>query len=152
MIVETKVCRLDAEPVSVPLHALFAPIIEPLILCSGFDEKLHLHLLELAGAEDEVSWRNFITERLADLRDAERRLQPARLLDIQEVDEYPLCGFWPQKRYCRVFFYWPDESLEHQVELTSLSEVAFHAFGALALGFGRNMVGTKSPLAVPAID
>jgi hypothetical protein len=43
------------------------------------DEELHLHLLELAGAEDEVARRDLVAERLADLRDAERRLLAARV-------------------------------------------------------------------------
>ena len=46
----------------------------------GFDEELHLHLLELARAEDEVPGRDLVAERLADLRDAERDLLPRRLL------------------------------------------------------------------------
>ena len=37
-------------------------------------EELHLHLLELARAEDEVARRDLVAKRLADLGDAERRL------------------------------------------------------------------------------
>ena len=44
----------------------------------GRDEELHLHLLELAGAEDEVARGDLVAERLADLGDPERRLACAR--------------------------------------------------------------------------
>ena len=44
----------DAE-VEVPLLALVAPVLVPLARLVGRDEVLHLHLLELAGAEDEVA-------------------------------------------------------------------------------------------------
>src|SRR5206468_5590776 len=42
-------------------------------------EVLHLHLLELARAEDEVPRRDLVAEGLADLGDAERELLPAGL-------------------------------------------------------------------------
>ena len=40
----------------------------------GRHEELHLHLLELARAEDEVAGGDLVAEGLADLGDAERRL------------------------------------------------------------------------------
>jgi hypothetical protein len=48
----------------------------PLLVGAGLDEELHLHLLELAGAEDEVARRDLVAERLADLPDPERDLLP----------------------------------------------------------------------------
>src|ERR1022692_1505088 len=48
----------------------------PLLVGARLDEEFHLHLLELAGAEDEVSRRDLVAERLADLADAERDLLP----------------------------------------------------------------------------
>ena len=59
---------------------------------SGRNEVLHLHLLELERAEDEVAGRDLVAERLADLRDAERRLAPGDLGDVLEVDEDALRG------------------------------------------------------------
>ena len=41
--------------VQVPLDARFPPPLEPLDIGARLDEELHLHLLELAGAEDEVA-------------------------------------------------------------------------------------------------
>ena len=46
---------------------------------AGLDEVLHLHLLELASAEDEVPDGDLVAEALADLRDAERELLADRL-------------------------------------------------------------------------
>jgi hypothetical protein len=59
---------------------------------AGLDEELHLHLLELAGAEDEVAGRDLVAEALADLADAERRLLARRLLHVEVVDEDALRG------------------------------------------------------------
>jgi hypothetical protein len=46
---------------------------------AGRDEELHLHLLELERAEDEVAGVISLRKRLADLRDAERRLRRGEL-------------------------------------------------------------------------
>jgi hypothetical protein len=46
------------------------------------NEILHLHLLEFAGAQDKVAWRDFIAKRFADLRNPKRQLAPHRCLNI----------------------------------------------------------------------
>src|SRR5680860_1433656 len=76
----------------VPLTPLLHPEPEPLLRLCGRDEVLHLHLLELERAEDEVPGRDLVAERLSDLRDAERRLAPRDLGDVLEVDEDALRG------------------------------------------------------------
>ena len=48
----------------VELHSLCSPVREPLFVRSRLAEELHLHLLELAGAEDEVLCRDFVSEGL----------------------------------------------------------------------------------------
>src|SRR5690606_21289700 len=53
-------------------------------------------LLELAGAEDEVSGGDLVAERLADLADAERWLLAARGEHVREVHENALGGFRAQ--------------------------------------------------------
>src|SRR4030095_2429961 len=58
----------DAE-LDEPTEALLAPVLVPARRVLGWDEVLHLHLLELASAEDEVPGRDLVAERLADLRD-----------------------------------------------------------------------------------
>ena len=60
------------------------------------DEELHLHLLELAHAEEEVPGRDLVAEALADLRDPERRLHAQRRGDVLEVDEDALRRLRPQ--------------------------------------------------------
>src|SRR6478736_3086693 len=79
----------QAEPV-VPGQASFDPVGMPAVGVVRRDEELHLHLLELAQAEEEVPGRDLVAERLADLRDAERRLAPRDLEHVLEVDEDPL--------------------------------------------------------------
>jgi hypothetical protein len=66
------------------------PVLEVLLVRPRLDEELHLHLLELARAEDEVPGVILVAERLADLRDPERHLLPAGLLHVEEVHEDPL--------------------------------------------------------------
>ena len=57
------------------------------------DEKFQFHLLELARAEGEIARRDFVAERLADLRDAERDFLPRRFQHIFELRENRLRGF-----------------------------------------------------------
>src|SRR3712207_377783 len=77
VLVVPQVLRRDAQ-VGVPAGALVDPVLVPLLVGARLDEELHLHLLELAGAEDEVARRDLVAEGLADLADAERRLLPRR--------------------------------------------------------------------------
>ena len=43
------------------------PGLLPVLVGARLDEELDLHLLELAGAEDEVAGSDLVAERLADL-------------------------------------------------------------------------------------
>ena len=62
-----------AEPKrTVPFHAGLAPMVEPFELLARAHEKLHLHLFELAHAENELPGNDLVAESLADLRDTER--------------------------------------------------------------------------------
>src|ERR1700712_3256272 len=62
-----------AQPEITPeARALFAPELVPLHRFVRAAKPLELHLLELARAEDVIAWRDFVTERFTDLRDAER--------------------------------------------------------------------------------
>ena len=60
---------------------------------AGFDEVLHLHLLELARAKDEVTGRDFVAKRFADLCDAERQFATAGVQHVKKIDEDALRGF-----------------------------------------------------------
>mgnify|MGYP006160816849 CR=1 FL=1 len=108
--------------VHVPIPAGLEPVLVPLLVGAGLDEELHLHLLELARAEDEVAGRDLVAEALADLGDAERRLLPTRLQHVGKVDEHALCGFWSQVGNRRIGLDWAGMGLEHQVEIARLCE------------------------------
>src|SRR5690606_230587 len=56
----------------------------------------HLHLLELARAEDEVARRDLVAEALADLGDAERGLHAGAREHVREVHEDALGGLGAQ--------------------------------------------------------
>src|SRR5690554_1865788 len=75
----------------VPSHTNCLPVFEPLQLFSRRDEELHLHLLELTHAEDELARHDLIAERLAYLSDAEGDFHSPCLLHVEEVDEDSLC-------------------------------------------------------------
>src|SRR5581483_6470057 len=91
VLADTKVRALEAEP-EVPVQALLDPVLVPALRIRRGHEELHLHLLELADAEEEVPGRDLVAERLAGLRDPEGRLAQRELGDILEVDEDALCG------------------------------------------------------------
>src|SRR5687767_15561373 len=71
MLAEAQVPVCEAE-VGVPLTPTRQPFVEETWRVIRTAEVLHLHLLELARAEDEVPRRDLVAERLPDLRDAER--------------------------------------------------------------------------------
>ena len=75
------------QPVLAPLDP-FAVALRPVGVLA--DEVFHLHLLEFAGAEDEVARRDLVAERFADLGDAERQLHAAGVDDVLEIDEHAL--------------------------------------------------------------
>jgi len=75
-------------------------------------------LFELAGSKDEVPWRDFISECLADLGDAKGKLLSAGHEDVFVVDEDSLCCFGPQVGYRGCIRHGTDIRLEHEVEIT----------------------------------
>ena len=84
------------------------------------DEELHLHLLELTGAEDEVARGDLVAEALADLADAERRLAARRGDHVGEVDEDALRGLGPQIVQAFLGLDRTEIGLEHHVEVARL--------------------------------
>src|SRR3712207_2826390 len=128
VLVVPQVLRRDAQ-VGVPAGALVDPVLVPLLVGARLDEELHLHLLELAGAEDKVARRDLVAEGFALLRDPERHLHPARLEHVLEVHEDPLRCLWPE--VCDVFraLDWPHVGLEHQIEGPNGREVPAAVYG-----------------------
>src|SRR5919108_6377892 len=110
-----------------PFHAVGAPSLEPLHVGAGLDEELHLHLLELARSEDEVSRCNLVAKRFSDLRDAERDLLTRRLLHVEKVHVRALRSFRTQVDDGRAVLHRSHERLEHEVELPRVGERSSHA-------------------------
>ena len=123
----------------------------------GRDEELHLHLLELARAEDEVARRDLVAKRLADLRDAERRLLARELQDVLEVDEDALRGLGAQVDGRARVLHGAHRRLEHEVEVARLGEVAVRSLAGVLgrlLGAGElaDVVGAEALAALAAVD
>ncbi len=144
----------DAE-VDVPLEPLVAPVVKPPGRLVRRDEVLHLHLLELPGAEHEVAGGDLVAKGLADLGDPERRSLARRLQHVEEVDEVPLGGLRAQVGDVALVLYRTHVGLEHQVEGPGLGEVGAAAVGAVHLPVARirlQVVGPPAFLAVAAVD
>ena len=57
------------------------------------DKILHLHLLELACSENEISRRDLIAKRFSDLCNSERKFPARGVEHIREIDKDPLRRF-----------------------------------------------------------
>src|SRR5579875_1241884 len=123
VLVQPQVLLADAEA-GVPVQAGVDPLLVPLLVGARADEELHLHLLELAGAEDEVPRRDLVAERLADLPDAERDLAPRGLQDVAVVDEDALRCLGPQVREPRFVLDGAEVGAQQSVEHAGLGELA----------------------------
>ncbi len=86
--------------------------------------------------------RDLVAERLADLRDAERRLAARELRDVLEVDEDPLRGLGPKEDVRARLLDRSDARLEHEVELARLGQVAV---GRLAGALARPLAARRAP-------
>ncbi len=119
---------LGREPeVEVPVQPRLEPVLVPLLVGAGLDEELHLHLLELARAEDEVAGRDLVAEGLADLADAERRLLARGAGDVGVVDEDALRGLRAQVVHRGLVLHRAEVGGQQTVEVARLGELALHA-------------------------
>ena len=134
----------DAEA-GVPVGPVVDPVLVPLLVGAGLDEELHLHLLELAGPEDEVARGDLVPERLADLADAERRLLPGRGLDVLVVDEDALRGLRPQVVQAGLVLDRAEVGLQQAAELLRLGP------GALGAAVRAGHVGQRGGRAALAL-
>ena len=130
VLVAAQVFGVDAQA-RVPVPALVDPGLVPVLVGAGLDEELHLHLLELPCAEDEVARRDLVSKRLALLRYSERYLYPAGIEDVLEVGEDALRRLRSQKRKIFLALDGACVGLEHQVERPDLGEVAAAVGGVL---------------------
>src|SRR3954447_21179881 len=134
----------------VPVQPLLAPVVVPLLGLVRRDEELHLHLLELERAEDEVAGRDLVAERLAHLRDPERGLLARVLERLLEVEEDALRRLRPQVDRRARLRHRAHVRAEHEVEVARVGEVAA-ALRALELALGlalAEVVGAPAPLAL----
>src|ERR1035437_7696380 len=97
----------------VPALTLSQPVCEPLLSFGRRHEVLHLHLLKLARAEDEVTGCDLVTERLANLGDSERRFLTRELEDVLEVNKDPLRRLWAQVSGAAGLLHGPNSCLKH---------------------------------------
>src|ERR1700674_5402350 len=157
VLVELEPVFVEAQA-AVPVHALLLPVLEPLHVGARLDEELHLHLLELPCAKNEVAGRDLIPKRFSYLGDPERNFLPSRLLHVQEVHVNALRRLGAQIDDRRRVFDRTHERLEHQIELARLAQCSFHP-ARWTLGIGRSrgpldprIVGAEALFAVPAVD
>ena len=150
VLVEAQVVGVDAQ-VQVVLEAARLPMLEPARVLARVHEVLHLHLLELAGAEDEALGGDLVAERLAHLRDAERHLEAARLQHVLEVHVAALRGLRAQVDHAAGVLHRAEVGAEHQVELPRRGQLPLAALRAAALGIVE-LVGAKARLAGAAVD
>ena len=87
----SEVLRDDSKLVDVEVHPLLPPVREPLLVGTWLAEELHLHLLELAGAEYEVLGCDLVSEALSNLCDSKWNLHTGGLYDVLELSVDSLC-------------------------------------------------------------
>ena len=156
VLAQAQVVGADAEA-GVPALALREPVLEPRAGLVRRDEVLHLHLLELARAKDEVAGGDLVAKGLADLGDPERRPAARELQHVLEVDEDPLGGLGAQVDGRGVVAHRPHVGLEHEVELARVGEVALVGLAGplrrlLAARGVLEVVGAEAQLAGAAVD
>ena len=83
-------------------------------------EELDLHLLEFPAAERVIPRIDLVAERLSDLRDPERQLEPRAVENVAEIDEDPLRGFGAEVGDVRSILNGANVGLEHEIELPRL--------------------------------
>ncbi len=117
----------------------------------GCDEELHLHLLELAGAEDEVAGGDLVAEALADLGDAERWLEARARHDVGEVDEDALRGLGAQVVQPRLVVDRAEEGLQQAAERARLGPLTAGA-AVLADDVGHAVLGNATLLLFECLE
>ena len=133
--------------------ALLSPVIEVFFVIARLHEILHFHLLEFAGAEDEVLGDNLVSESFADLCDAEWNLHTVGLDDVLVVDIDALGCFGAEVDKAGAVVHGADICLEHEIELAGIGQFAA-AFGAFLPGklIGVDLIGPEALLALLAVN
>ena len=137
----------------VKLQPLILPVFEQLHPLLGPAKIFQLHLLELAGAEGEVAWINFVAKRFPDLGDAERQFLARHFEDIFELNEDCLRCFRTKISHRRFVLGRAHVGLEHQVKRARLSQIFATAIRALPpFSLVDQLIGAQACLARSTID
>src|SRR5437588_6674812 len=130
LFVQPQVFFRDANVLK-PLMTGIDPFLMSRFVFARSHEIFHLHLLKLARAKNEITGRNFVAKRFADLCDAERKLAPAGVQDVEKVYEDALRGFGTKidERLRIVFCCRADVGAKHEIESAYFSPVRFSASG-----------------------
>lgn len=109
-------------------------VLDPVLVSFGpidvrGDEVFDLHLLEFAGAEDEVARGDLVAEGLTDLGDAERNLYAAGVDDVFVVGEDALGSFWAKVGGGGVVRKGADLGFKHEVEVAGSGQATWLAGG-----------------------
>ena len=115
----------------VPFQAGFFPLLVPFLLGTGLNEELHLHLLKLPHAEDELAGNDLVPESLTDLRDTEGKLLARAFLYVEEVNENTLGRFRAQVQFAFLASDVAELGGEHKVELAHVRPVRSSGFRVL---------------------
>mmetsp|Transcript_20379 Transcript_20379/g.43974 ORF Transcript_20379/g.43974 Transcript_20379/m.43974 type:complete len:263 (+) Transcript_20379:1760-2548(+) len=81
------------------------------------DEVLNLHLFKLSRTKDEVTWRDLISERFANLSNTKGKFAPRRPQYIFVVDKDTLSSLWTEVRYRGCILHGTHIGLKHEVEV-----------------------------------
>ncbi len=132
-------------------------MVEPARRLIWRHEELHLHLLELPGAKDEVPRRDLVAEALTDLGDPERWLLAGELQVVLEVQEDALGRLGAEVDGGALVLDRPHGRLEHEVELPRLGQVALGCLARVLGGLAPaprvlQSVGAKAQFAGAAVD
>ena len=164
MLEKPQVFRVDAA-IHVPVEALLNPVLVPTLVLARLDEKLHLHLLELASAEDEVSRCYLVSKALSHLANTKWRLHTSGVQHVVEVYKDALGSLGTQVVKPRLVFDWTQRCLKEPIEVLGFGPSFFSAT-VRACNLGKRgwspslfllegflkMVGTESLMAADALD
>src|SRR5690606_13545053 len=109
-----------------PFKTCFFPFLVPFQLRSRTYEELHFHLFEFTHTHDELAGDDFVTESFPYLGYTERYFHSSRLLNVKEVDEDTLSGFWAEVYLLGTVGHRSHLGCEHKIELAHVGPV----FGA----------------------
>src|ERR1051326_2682517 len=95
LFVKTQVFSRDSYILK-PLITSVDPLLMGGFVVTRAHKIFHLHLLKLASPEDEVTRRNFVAKRFADLGHAKWKLAAAGVQHVEKIYENSLRGFRTQ--------------------------------------------------------